>query len=112
MLRECGIACTPDKEILDFCRLYLFTLGSLSPSWLFLKSNTALKPDLGGWGWGGGGRMQPRNYSVHMKRLSQTESPIFVILCVLCFRRKSFFTFILPWDRNSYPTQVILPRVR
>ena len=31
---------------------------------------------------------------LHMKRLSQTESPIFVILCVLCFQRQSFFTFI------------------
>ena len=28
------------------------------------------------------------------KRLSQTESPIFVILCVLCFQRQSFLTFI------------------
>ena len=26
---------------------------------------------------------------------NQTESPIFVILCVLCFQRQSFFTFIL-----------------
>ena len=31
---------------------------------------------------------------LHMKRLNQTESPIFVILCVLCFQRQSFFTFI------------------
>ena len=29
-----------------------------------------------------------------MKRLNQTESPIFVILNVLCFQRQSFFTFI------------------
>ena len=29
-----------------------------------------------------------------MKRLSQTESPIFVILCVPCFQRQSFLTFI------------------
>ena len=27
-----------------------------------------------------------------MKRLNQTESPIFVILCVLCFQRQSFLT--------------------
>ena len=26
---------------------------------------------------------------------TQTESPIFVILCVLCFQRQSFLTFIL-----------------
>ena len=31
---------------------------------------------------------------LHMKRLSQTESPIFVILCVLCFQMQSFFTSI------------------
>ena len=29
-----------------------------------------------------------------MKRLNQTESPVFVILCFLCFQRQSFFTFI------------------
>ena len=33
---------------------------------------------------------------LHIKRLNQTESPIFVILCVLCFQRQSFWwTFIL-----------------
>ena len=32
---------------------------------------------------------------LHMKRLDQTESPIFVILYVLCFQRQSFLTFIL-----------------
>ena len=31
---------------------------------------------------------------LHMKRLNQTESPIFMILCVLCFQRQSFLTFI------------------
>ena len=31
--------------------------------------------------------------ALHMKRLNQTESPIFVILCVLCFQRQSFLTF-------------------
>ena len=30
---------------------------------------------------------------LHMKRLNQTESPIFVILYVLCFQRQSFFYF-------------------
>ena len=30
---------------------------------------------------------------LHMERLSQTESPIFMILCVLCFQRQSFLTF-------------------
>ena len=31
---------------------------------------------------------------LHMKRLNQSGSPIFVILFVLCFQRKSFLTFI------------------
>ena len=38
---------------------------------------------------------------LHMKKLKQTESPIFVILCALCFQRQSFLTFIvivaIPW---------------
>ena len=29
-----------------------------------------------------------------MKRLNQTESPIFVILCFLCFQRQSFFLLL------------------
>ena len=33
---------------------------------------------------------------LHMKRLNQTESPLFVIFfCVLYFQRQSFWTFIL-----------------
>ena len=32
---------------------------------------------------------------LHMKRLNQTEYPIFVILCVLCFQRRSCLTLIL-----------------
>ena len=35
---------------------------------------------------------------LHMKRLNQTDSPIFVILCVLCFQRQIFFTFILFYE--------------
>ena len=27
---------------------------------------------------------------LHMKRLNKTESPIFVLLCVLCFQRQTF----------------------
>ena len=38
---------------------------------------------------------------LHIKRLNETESPIFVILCVLCFQRQSCLTFIvivaIPW---------------
>ena len=42
-----------------------------------------------GWAW--------KTTVLRMKRLVQTESPIFVILCVLCFQMQSFFTFILPY---------------
>ena len=31
---------------------------------------------------------------LHMKRLNQTESPIFVILCVLCFQMQSFLLLL------------------
>ena len=49
-----------------------------------LKNRIPLKP------------AQPRKTTVlHMKRISQTESLMFVILCVLCLQRQSFFTFIL-----------------
>ena len=39
-----------------------------------------------------------------MKRLNQTESPIFVILCVLCFERQSCFTFISILYRSAKST--------
>ena len=49
---------------------------------------------VGGGGGGAGGGLL-------MKRLNQTEPPIFVIMCVLCFQRQSFLTFIvivaIPW---------------
>ena len=49
---------------------------------------------VGGGGGGGvrGKRMQTT--MLHMKRLNQTECPIFLILCVLCLQRQSFLTFI------------------
>ena len=74
----------------------------------FFENRIPLKPALGvgvwGWGagrrgggggWGGESVCSLTNYSVHMKNLSQTGSSIFVILCVLCFQRQTFFTFIL-----------------
>ena len=42
---------------------------------------------------------------MHMKRLNQTESVIFVILCVLCFQRQSFFTFIPPQSVSHRPSR-------
>ena len=78
----------------------LFSLESLSQSWLFRNLNTT---EVGARGEGGQGEWGERRvvgcvcsltkYSVHMKRLNQTESPIFVSLCVLCFQRQ-FLTFI------------------
>ena len=41
---------------------------------------------------------------LHMKGLSKTESPIFMILCVLCFQSQSFFTFIL---HSNTPARVV-----
>ena len=54
------------------------------------------------WGGGGGGaEWGSRAYAasqttvLHMKKLNQTESPIIVILCGLCFQRYSFLTFFV-----------------
>ena len=44
---------------------------------------------------GGGAYAASQTTVLHMKKLNQTESPIFVILCVLCFQRQSFLTLIL-----------------
>ena len=49
-------------------------------------------------GWGGGWGVAyaaSQTTVLHMKRLNQTVSPIFVILCVLCFKTQSFFSLIL-----------------
>ena len=43
-----------------------------------------------------------------MKRLNQTESPIFVILCVLCFQRQSFLTFILPGCAGEHSSRDLI----
>ena len=40
--------------------------------------------------------MQPRKPMLHMKRL-----PIFMTLCVLCFQRQSFLTFIIFYSPQS-----------
>ena len=51
------------------------------------------------------------NTVLHMKRLNQTESPIFVVLCVRCFQRQSFSTFILilPADNLYHWTRAERP---
>ena len=64
----------------------ILPLGLLGPLWLFSEIEYRL-----------GRHYRPYAASqttvLHMKRLNQTESPIFVILC--CFQRQSFLTFIL-----------------
>ena len=47
-----------------------------------------------GGGGGGGVEKLMQTTMLHMKRLNQTECPIFLILCYLCFQRQSFLTFI------------------
>ena len=54
----------------------------------YFENRIPLKPALGG-------AYAPSQSTVLlMKRLNQTESPTSVILCVLCFQRKPFWTFI------------------
>ena len=54
---------------------------------------TPLKPLLR---WGGA-NVTSKPTLLHIKRLNKTESPIFIILCVLCFQRQlCIFIFILP----------------
>ena len=40
--------------------------------------------------WGVGDYAASQTILLHMKRLNKTESPIFVLLCVLCFKRQHF----------------------
>ena len=83
----------------------LFPLGSLSLSWL-LKIEYRLSRC---WGVGrlGGAYAASQTTVLHIKRLNQTEFPIFLILYVLCFQRQSFFNFIyiccLPYCTGHTP---------
>ena len=55
-----------------------------------------------GWGWGSGGVCSLANYSVAYETLNQTESPISVILCVLCLPRQSFFySYYIQYNLNG-----------
>ena len=45
---------------------------------------------MGGAGVGGMGVYSIANYTIVYKKLNKTESPIFVLLCVLCFKRQPF----------------------
>ena len=78
--------------------IFYFLWGHLAHPGYF-ENRIPLKPALGegaGGGGGGDGDVAASQTTVlHMKRLNQTESLFFVILCVHCFQRLSFFTFIL-----------------
>ena len=69
----------------------LFHLGSLCQSGYF-ENRIPLKPSLG---LGRGAYAASQTTVLLMKRLNQTESPIVMIFCVLCFQRQSILTFIL-----------------
>ena len=79
----------------------LISFGVIEPILVILKIKYRL-PALGGGGGGRGGVCSTQTTVLHMKRLNQIESPIFMILCVLCFQRISFLTFIV----NSRDTTV------
>ena len=53
-------------------------------------------------GWGPGEYAVSQTTVLHMKKLNQTESSVFVILCVLCFQRQSFLLVLTSgFDRPS-----------
>ena len=60
----------------------------------YFENRIPLKLALGGGG-GGGAYAASQTTVLHMKRLNQIESPILVILYVLCFQRLYFLTFNL-----------------
>ena len=90
-------------EILTLVQvIFYFLWDNWAYPWYF-ENRVPLKPALVGGcvgcGVGGGGAGREA-YAVsqttvlHMKRLSQTESPIFVVLCALGFQRQPFLIFI------------------
>ena len=76
---------TPSK-----CRLYFIFFGNHWANPGVFENRIPLKPELGD-----GSVCSLATTVLHIKRLSQTESPIFMILCVLCFQRQSGFSFSL-----------------
>ena len=49
---------------------------------------------------------------LHMKSLNQTESPIFVILCVICFQRQSFLAFIFKLLKLNHSLPIYTSHVK
>ena len=83
------------------CRLIFFYVGwIIEPILVILKIEYRLSRRLGGGRGEAGGGVSGEAYAasqtivLHMKRLNQTESPSFMILCVLCFQRQSHLILI------------------
>ena len=82
-LSFCRVGRKKSPRALSKCRLYFISFGIIEPVvffFFFFFNRIPIKPELGG-------VRSLENYSVHMKRLNQTESPI---LWVLCFQRLPF----------------------
>ena len=67
---------------LSYCRLYFISFGIIDPILVILKIEYRFSRRKAAYA-------ASQTTVLHMKRLNQTESPIFVILCVLCFQRQS-----------------------
>ena len=75
------------KKRLIYCYgLYFVSFGIIEPILVILKIEHRLSRRLGARGWGGQAYVASQTTVLHMKRFNHTESPIFVILCVLCFQ--------------------------
>ena len=97
----------------SFWLLFYSTVAGVVPSGIlwdhwaypdYFENRIPLNPTLGkrgrGGGWGAYAVLQSK--VLHMKRLQNTESPFFEILCFLCFQMPSFWTFILVvWKKTT-----------
>ena len=115
----CRVAAVKSPRTSSYRRLYFSFFRVIEPTLVILKIKYPLSRRfrsvcVGGGGGGGGGCCRggggggacaaSQTSVLHVKRLNQTDSPnFFVILCVLCFQRQSFQTFILNWP-GDYKT--------
>ena len=85
------IVCAPSKDSGQPAHPHSL-IRVIDPILVILRIEYRLSRGKGG---GGGAYAASQTTVLHMKRLNQTDYPIFVILCILCFQRQSFFTFIV-----------------
>ena len=90
----------------SLCRLYLIPFGIIAPILGILKIEYRFSRRK--WVWRRGSYAASQTTMLHMKRLKQTVSPFFVILCVICFQTQlSFLTFIeLECAVDGVPSQI------